>query len=291
MKLSLNTGTLINHGFSCEEAVNLLQKAGFDAIDFSFFKECFYNEATDLPEFKEYFLNLKALAEQKGMCFNQAHAPFHSSFTDENKTKEMFNNIIRSMRNASYLGIDTIIVHPKQHLDFSETGVPEKLFEMNMDFYNSLKPYCEEYNIKVALENMWQKPKGRKIIHSTCSKPDEFIKYLDTLDSEWFVGCLDIGHACLVCEDLYEFITKLGSKRLKALHVHDVDGIDDSHTLPYYGIIDWDKVAKALKDINYDGDFTYEAGCFIENLPNELFPSALHHMAQTGRYIMNKIKE
>ena len=34
----------------------------------------------------------------------------------------------------------------------------------------------------------------------------------------------------------------LGNKRLLCLHVHDVDGIDDLHTLPYFGITDWDKV-------------------------------------------------
>ena len=35
---------------------------------------------------------------------------------------------------------------------FEKDGVPEQLFEINMDFYNRLKPYCEEYGIKVALE-------------------------------------------------------------------------------------------------------------------------------------------
>ena len=50
-----------------------------------------------------------------------------------------------------------------------------------MKFYKSLIPYCEEYGIKVAVENMWQYP--GMISHSTCSRPEEFIRYIDELDS------------------------------------------------------------------------------------------------------------
>ena len=276
--------------FKPEKAVEILSEAGFDAIDFSFpYRDQYYDETTDSEEFKQSFLRLRGLAEEKGMCFNQAHSPMPSSTPDPAVTERMFNAQVRAMRNASYLGIETMIVHPMQHLTFSEDGVPEKLFELNMDFYNRLKPYCEEYNMKIAVENMWQN-NGAKILHSTCSRPEEFIKYVDELDSEWFVACLDIGHAYLICEEPKDFIRKLGSKRLKALHVHDVDGIHDLHTLPYYGSINWDDTMASLKEIGYDGDFTYEANNFLRVLPDELLLSGARHMAETGRYLMNKMK-
>lgn len=194
------------------------------------------------------------------------------------------------MRNASLLGVRNIIVHPCQHLEYCKEGVPEELFEYSINFYKKLLPYCEEYNIKVALENMWQYP-GGMISHSTCSRPWEFIKYLDALDSEWFVACLDIGHANLVRETPAEFIKELGGKRLKCLHVHDVDGTRDSHTLPFFGVGDWDSIMKALAEINYEGEITFEADGFMNGKPVELLPDCAKYMAAVGRCLANKYEE
>lgn len=273
-----------------KEVIDIISKAGFDAVDFSFNVDRKYcsNEISE-QKHKEMFTNFRKIAEDKGLVFNQAHAPFPSSVSCNKRTEEIFGEITHAIKNASYLGVKNIVVHPVQHLTYAEEGVPEKLFEMNVDFYNRLKPYCEEYGVCVAVENMWQYVE-KKVSHSTCSKPDEFIKYVDALDKRFFVACLDIGHAALVCEEPGDFIRKLGKERLKALHVHDVDGINDSHTLPYLGIVNWDKVTKALKEIGYEGDFTYEASYYIsKNLPNELVFSATKHMAEIGRYLINKI--
>ena len=46
----------------------------------------------------------------------------------------------------------------------------------------------------------------------------------------------------------------------------------------------------SLKEIGYDGDFTYEANNFLRVLPDELLLSGARHMAETGRYLMNKMK-
>lgn len=285
MILSTAFGTLMTR-FGYEKAIDLLAETGFDAIDFTFSSSNFLGTSEN-P--KEEFSRIRAYAEEKGLFFNQAHAPFPSSNADPVRNREIFDMIVTTLRHASYLGVPHIIVHPVQHLTYIEEGNPEKLFEMNVEFYNSLKPYCEEYNIKIALENMWQHRGGRKIVHSTCSRPEEFNRYLDALDSKWFIGCLDVGHAFLVCEDIDVFIEKMGANRLKALHVHDVDGIVDSHTLPYYGHVEWNRVTKALAKIGYTGDFTFEADGFFFRNPNDLLPMALRHMAETGKYLIEKI--
>ncbi len=289
MKISTSTSILEKKGYRFKEIVDIAAEAGFDALDFSFTLEKYYDEETDGEQFKKEFIALKEYANGKGVCFNQAHAPFHSSSSDPVWTEKRFFDIVRSMRNASYLGIPVIVVHPIQHLTYNDSGVPERLFELNMEFYKRLLPYCEKYNIQVAVENMWQYV-GKKITHSTCSRPEEFIRYLDELNSEWIVACLDIGHATLVGEKAEDCIRALGQKRLKALHVHDVDGIEDSHTLPYFGIVNWAEVASALKEIGYQGDFTYEAGSFLTNYPKDLVPTGLAYMAKIGKYIVSDRK-
>ena len=265
--------------------------AGFDAIDFSFhISEQYYGECTDGEAGKEKFQAWRSLAESRGLVFNQAHAPEGSSFRDMDRTVRRFHDIRRAIRNASYLGIPTIVVHPVQHLPYCEPGVPEQLFEWNMQFYNALKPYAEEYGVKIGVENMWQQPNGI-IDHSTCSRPEEFVRYIDTLNSEWFVACLDIGHAPICRVDPAELIRALGKDRLKALHVHDVDGKDDLHTMPYCSKINWDSVCAALKEIGYEGDFTYEIGGFFNSIPKELLLPAAKLSVATGRHLISKIKD
>jgi len=110
------------------------------------------------------------------------------------------------------------------------------------------------------------------------------------LNSEWFIGCLDIGHAYVVDEDPASFIESLGANRLQSMHLHDVDGINDNHTLPYQGKIDWESVMRALARIGYTGELNYEAVCFLEKAPSQVYRSGLCHMVEVGRYLISRFE-
>ncbi len=284
MKLSTTTSYPARE-ISLEKSIEIIAKAGYDAIDFSQFDEFIYSVEPN----KNYYLELRKYAESLGVCFNQSHAPFASSYREQERTDKRFQEIVWSMQKASWLGIPNIIVHPCQHISYHEEGNAELLFEYNMDFYNRLLPYCEEYGINVALENMWQRTGF--INHSICSKPEEFVRYIDTLNNSFFVACLDIGHSALVREDTADFIRALGKDRLKCLHVHDVDGQNDNHTLPFYGNINWEKVVSALKEIGYTGDLTFEADCFLEKLPLQLYQDGINYMQKVGRYLVSEFNK
>ena len=88
MLLSTNTA-IVEQYCTGKEMINLFRNAGFDAIDFSFFDERWYSEDLD----DTYFSELRQYAQDTGMCFNQAHAPFHTSFPDEAQTKKRFWHI------------------------------------------------------------------------------------------------------------------------------------------------------------------------------------------------------
>lgn len=269
--------------YSDTEVVDILKDAGYDSIDYSFFYLKDYDTTVDPAVFKERFTELRKYAEDKGIYFTQAHAPFASSYPDAEKTALRFKEIISAMRNASYLGIKHIVVHPCQHLKYFEGNNSELLYEMNMEFYSRLLPYAEEYNIVMCTENMWQYYGDKKIWISTCATPEEFNRYIDGMNTPYLRGCLDIGHTVLVGQNPADFIRKMGADRIVALHVHDVNGHEDSHTLPYYGIVHWDEVTTALKDIGYKGEITLESDSFIKNLPKELMPTAAKLMAQVAR--------
>lgn len=284
MLLSTNTSGIMKH-YSAKETVDMLRSAGFDAVDFSFFDETWYSEERK----EDFFTELRKYTEGVGMCFNQAHAPFHSSFPNEEQTQSRFWDIVRAIRRAALLGAKSIVVHPVQHLHYADEGAPERLFEMNMVFYGKLIPYCQEYGIRVAVENMWQYHPWPKITHSTCSTPEEMNRYLDTLNSPWITGCLDVGHAALVGQEPDAFILAMGADRLGALHIHDVSKNEDSHTIPYQGIIDWQKLMQALRTIGYQGELTFEPDGFIHKFPPELYPDALRLLAHTGHVLLDRM--
>ena len=284
MRLSTNTANVLRH-YSEKEMVNMFRKAGFDALDFSFFDEKWYSEELE----NSFFAELRSYAEGSGLSFDQAHAPFHSSFPDEEQTQSRFHDIVRAMERAAILGAKTIAVHPVQHLKYADEGVPERLFEMNQEFYGRLIPYCQEYGIQVAVENMWQYHPWPKITHSTCSTPEEMNRYIDGLNSPWITGCLDVGHASLVGQAPDEFVLAMGS-RLGALHVHDVTKTEDSHTLPHQGVIEWQKLMCSLKAIGYQGNLTFECDGFFAKLPPVVYPQASALLAATGRNLIQMME-
>lgn len=157
--------------------------------------------------------------------------------------------------------------------------------------YNRLSVYAKEFGIKIALENMWTLDKNQKVIPNVCSFAKDLAHYYDNLDPESFTVCLDLGHGPLVSEEPKDAIKTIGAERMTALHVHDVDYIHDLHTLPYLGKIDWDQTAKALAEINYRGDFTFEIPNFFRCFPAELLPSAARLAHDTGRLLMQKIEK
>jgi len=287
MKLVTQT-EILEKAFGGEECVRILAKAGFDAADVSFFG---MEEGEGIwcgHGWREYALRLKETGMECGLGFEQAHAPFPSSLGKEPYDTEIRKWIIRSMEAASLMGVKNIVVHPIQHLNYMKNR--EQLFEASVEFYRSLIPYCEEFNIRVCAENMWQYDDRRKIIvDSVCSCPEEFNRMLDELDSPWIAGCLDLGHCALVGREPADFIREMGKDRLRALHVHDVDYVDDCHTMPFMESLDWNAVTCALGEIGYEGNLTFEADSFLAKMPKELMPEASRLMAKTGRYLIGRI--
>ncbi len=286
MLLSTQSDVLFKRsGF--KKAIEIIKKSGFDAIDFSSFTDELFATENMLLKAKE----IKKVADDNGIIFNQAHSPFPTSFFEEDKNKNTFEKTVKAMEFASCLGVKNIIVHPNQHLKYIEGNNARILKEINMDFYNSLIPYCKNFNITVCLENMFQMHKKNDtwcVTPSTCSSPNEFKEYLDELNSPYMCACLDIGHANLLEHNIPDFIKTLGDK-LVALHVHEAQGNWDFHRAPYIiGNTKWAEVLKALKDVNYTGDLTFEADNTLLRMPDDLLEPTAVFMAKIGRSMINQ---
>ena len=60
----------------------------------------------------------------------------------------------------------------------------------------------------------------------------------------------------------------------------------DEHLLPFYGDIDWASIMKTLKEIEYEGDVTYEVTPWLDRVPPMLRDTALKHSVEVGEYLL-----
>ncbi len=283
MKL-VNQTEQISERLGDEAAVRIICESGFDGIDYSMFcmrdDDCILNT----PDYKNHVRKLAEIAASYGVTFEQVHAPFPSA-KDGNPeyNGKMFGRLVRALEIAGILDAKICVVHPVQF--------KENQFEQNMELYHKLEPYAADFGVKIALENMWGwSEELQRIVPNVCSVAEEFNRYVDALDPAHFTACLDLGHCGLVGDNAGAMIRQMGS-RLGCLHIHDNDNVHDSHTLPYTSEMDWNDILHALGEIDYKGNFTYEADYFLKKFPNDLMPACEKFMHDVGRSMMNKIEE
>lgn len=267
MKISTEIGSAASQ-IGEEKAVESVAKAGFDAWDFSMFAMCRYDWGrqalieTDHPLASNRYLSfarkLKQIGLDNGIVCNQSHAPFPSS------CPEIRSYFKRAIECTAEAGGSICVIHPDNNKSAQE----------NAEMYWELLPFAKEYGVKIATENMWnwdaQKDESS---FAACATAESFVGHLDAVNDDFFVACLDIGHAEMrgSGSGAVRMIHAL-QNRLQALHIHDNDRWHDSHQIPFSMSIDFEAVVRALKDIGYQGYFTLEADRYLSKYTaDELF--------------------
>ena len=184
--------------FGDERAVQILAEAGFDYIDYTMDHMVRADSPLNAPNYREYAQNLLTTAESYGVTFNQAHAPFEFDWNHVSIEQDVIPTTIRSLEIASIMGIDTVIVHPLHYKNFFHNM--DEVWDDNIRFFSALLPYAEKYNVRICLENLFQFDKRGVALHDTCSDAKRYIKAIRSFHSPHLVGCVDVGHACLVGE-------------------------------------------------------------------------------------------
>lgn len=281
--------TLTENGakrFGTPQTVKMIAKAGFDAYDCTLCdmsKNSREGIILSGPEYKTWVREVKSIADDYGIPCTQTHSVF-PTLTNIDNTEKMLYQTERCMEISAMLGADIVVVHPGNNFNA----------EMNYDYlYSKLLPLAERYDLRIATENMWNKKEGIdhfEAVPAACGTSEDFAKHIDIAANPRLVACVDIGHAEMKnSEGAANMIRKLGHDRVKALHVHDNDLIHDDHIFPFTGRIEWNSVISALKDINYDGNFTFEADSTLARFPDELIPACYELLEKIGKYFISKL--
>ncbi len=278
MKISTEIHSAAKHTGE-EKAVELIAKAGFDAWDLSMFNMCRYDwdkkclAPNDSPfagsEYLAFARKLKQIGLDHGIVCNQSHAPFPTML------KEIRSFMKRAIECTAEAGGKICIIHPINNES------PEK----NAEMYLELLPFAKEHGVKIATENMWNWNDERdESSFAACATPESFNAHLDAVNDDFFVACLDIGHAEMrgVGTSAEEMILALGN-RLQALHIHDNDKWHDCHQIPFSMNVDFVRIVKALKKIGYNGYFTLEADRYLSDFTKDTVAEGLRNMAESAR--------
>jgi len=182
------------------------------------------------------------------------------------------------MKHSFYLGAEMVVVHPCRQWYYKENNNYDRMIEYNYQFYKNLIPYAQEYQLKIAIENI------RNSVTETAKGLKEL---LNALNHDVFTVCFDTGHAHMCMGEAGGMIRELGSC-IGCTHIHDNDRTDDCHTLPFYGTIDWEDVMKAFAETGYEGNLNFEAGLFLNRVPPSLRGESARYMAKVGNYLAER---
>ncbi len=266
--------------------IRLLCESGFDALDYSMFHMKDKGEdsrAINGPLYREFAREILKITDSYGISFVQSHAPFPTQREKDKPFNEKMLDIIkRSIEFAGLINAGIIVIHPSYF--------KHNRFQRNMEFFFKLEPYARDYGVRIAVENTWVcDKKGRIVPDILCARSEEFKNVTDILGDKYFTACIDVGHSGLVGESADRLIRVMG-RRIGCFHIHDNDGREDLHTLPFTSKLEWDLILRAIADTGYEGAFTLEADSFFLGLPDESIPAALKLMEITGRSMIKKIK-
>ncbi len=221
-----------------EEMFKLYSEAGIVQMEVSVNREL--TDALDYAKLLEW-------SQKYGVELYSFHLPFWPfdkiDISNPNLAEysvEYFKDIIGK---GTAIGINKYIIHP------SGEPIMEDGREMRMECAKKslsvLADYAKERGAVICVENL---PR-------TCLGKDssDILELLSA--NENLVACFDTNH--LLAQDPIEFIKAVGNK-IVTLHVSDYDFKNERHWLPGEGMLDWQSILDALKEIGYDGSWLYE---------------------------------
>ncbi len=278
--MKISTQTDIGSSIIGEErTIELIAKAGFDAWDFSMFEMCKYdwgkgklldnNHPLAGNNYLAFARRLKQIGLDNGIHCNQSHAPFPTA------CDEIRAHYKRAIECTAEAGGKICVIHPDNN----------KSPEENAEIYFEILPFAKDCGVKIATENMWNWDDEKdQSCFAACATPESFNAHLDAVNDDFFVACLDIGHAEMkgVGTNAVEMIHALGN-RLQALHIHDNDKWHDSHQIPFSMDIDFVPIVKALKEIDYKGYFTLESDSYLKAFDKDTIYTGIKDMANAAK--------
>lgn len=275
------------------EAVDLCYNAGFRVLDLNLCgadKNMAHDLAAD--DWEARFDAIGNRGAQLGISFSQAHLPFNPRlyrpdlppYSEEYRA--WYREVVRrGIIVSGRLGVKWLVNHAQTATAQAELETEENI-RVNREFFGWQIELARQVGAGIAIENMAEFNHNNTKRRFT-ALVEEQIAIIDAINDPACGGCWDFGHAEMVYRDQTVPLRKLGH-RLKATHVQEATRNADAHLIPFVrGTTPWEKIMPLLKEMKYEGDFTYETHSFMERVPDALRPAAARFAYEVGMYCLS----
>ncbi len=279
MKCGIST-TFALDGGEARKTLSHLRALGYECADLQAFLDT-ETEWFSAPRAERLrrWEEVGRVARDCGMTFSQIHGPWRfppQDYTDEERA-ERFGKMTIALEGAAAVGAPCMVIHNIMPSGCDAPPDPARFMDMNRDFFSRLLERAKSAGVVIALENMPFK-------NLPLSTPEQVLNFAREFDSPYFRLCLDTGHAAVFGLSPAEAVRLIGREYLACLHVHDNDGVNDLHWVPYRGVIDWDDFSRALHEIGFDGSLSLETNV-SKKIPAPIRPEWERVLAATARHL------
>lgn len=295
MRISMMTnffGKRLNGEYTpFSESMKRCKAAGFSVLNISFCSALAGKTELVKDNWEELMHNLRDEAEKEGIEFSQSHSVYIPEIPgdieeEKPETLEIFKEMTRrSIMASSILGVKWAVIHPVE-IRKGNIGNIEANIKKNMAFYDEAFDLAKKHNVGLAFENM---PEYANKKHRFTSTVYELCELIDAFNDSGIGACWDFGHGHILYGDHHAAALRTLGKRLKATHVHDNRGTDDEHMFPFHGTTDWYSIMPVLKEIGYEGDFSFETHNESRRLPESLKDDTAKVGYEIAKYCMSLV--
>lgn len=210
------------------ERMRAIKAAGFDGI-ILLWADYFDPDYQMFPEY----------ARRAGLFVENAHAPYryaNAIWEVGPAGDEYAAHILRCIDQCAQNGVPALVVHPINGMS------PLPGCDVGLDRFRRILDAAETRGVDIAIENQ--------------GNPEYIDHVFRNIQSDRLRFCFDSGHERFYSPER-DLLAEYGN-RLSALHLHDNDGENDAHMLPFTGNVDWTRVKRRLEECDYHGAIALE---------------------------------
>lgn len=281
-KIGICSGVYFNINSDFKKAFEKMKIHGFDCVDLGFANTAENDTSIyhkDKAEQKRIISEMRSASEEMGIEIYQMHGPWRSPMRDgtvEDRA-EWSEYMKQGIEFSGDLGCKHFIVHPIMPFGKAPEQDAKAFCELNYEFYNNLLPTAKNAGVTICLENM-------PFLMHAISKAEQVYNFVKDMNSENFAMCLDTGHCTFWKDSPADAVRKIGNT-IKAFHVHDNDGVNDLHTYPFHGTIDWEDFKNALKGIDESVVLSLETSAYSIPERDGIRDHYLSGLVKIARYL------
>lgn len=258
--------TFLFEDWDLETALSCIHSYGFNTV------ELWADNLSHVdPRINPDEKKIRELLDKYNLKVHSIHTPFRRfrPFKDKEEGRAYrFDFWKKSIDFCSRFEIPIAVIHACHRPDYNMMNDDVPYLHSML---TELADYGKSKGVSLALENV---PSSKNTASEIlCTGMNQHKLFGDIKNLSF---CLDIGHVTITSNDMQAEIETIEPDRLITFHIHNNDGLQDSHLLPNIGVIDWPKWHDLIRKRGFKGQFVLEIAAYgnsfaYMNAINELF--------------------